>query len=197
MSWKKTITLLSFAGLLMLATFACSVFDDDEASGSSSASSVAVYGTDDPGDVTSLRVELIDVRIFTSPDDAEGMLLTPESGSSTVDLVEAAKTGTPGLFGTFGIEPGTYQCASGTLSLVDFTFMDESDSPVTCTSATNLPSSISTEKLCLPRPITIGEGERHDLVFDLPILSGSGDTEAGCQLMFDHARRRIARLADM
>ncbi|MDH3284426.1 MAG: hypothetical protein OEQ13_06760 [Acidobacteriota bacterium] len=195
MSLKRTTLLLLLLGLLMLGAFACSVFDDDEGLTPSPSASLLVYGTDDPGDVTSLNVELIDLRIYTDPDDATGTLLTPEGGSSIVDLVRAAESGTPGLFGEFEIMPGSYQCVSGTLRLANFTF---EGGATACNSATNLPiSSITTEKLCLPRPITINGGDRRDLVFDLPVISGSGTPPDDCQLQFDHARRRVMRLADM
>jgi hypothetical protein len=200
MTKRASIATLALIVLTALLIPACSLFDDDDDSSSNPAASLAVYGTDAPGDVTSLVVELTGVRIFSDSSDLEGVPLPPEGALSEVDLVAAANSGVPGLFGEFTIPAGSYRCAEGTLSLESFTVLDESDQPVVCDSATNMAASFSTSRLCLggSRAVIVGESGELDVVFDLPVLSGSVDPATGaCTLELDLAGRRLMRLADM
>lgn len=193
---KPTKILILVAAATLLLAAACSELDSDSA-GATSGATAFVFGTDAPGDVTLLEVELVDVRLYADAHDTEGALLVPAGGGSTVDLVAAAASGSPGLFNEFGVPEGTWACAEGTFTLSTVQIRDADDQDVVCTSIANVPGSITIPRLCLRSPIVVGESGTTDMVFDLPVLRGEVIDDAGtCEFEFDRAAARLMRLAD-
>ncbi len=196
MTTTTKISLLAAAGALLVAT-ACSELDPGLGGSASSGANALVFGTDAPGDVTILEVELVDVRVYADAHDTEGALLVPAGGGSVVDLVAAAASGSPGLFNEFGIPEGTWACADGTFSLATVQIRDQNDEDVLCSSIANVPGSITIPRLCLRNAIVVGESGTTDMVFDLPVLRGEVVDDAGtCEFEFDRSGMRLMRLAD-
>lgn len=191
MFWKRSV--VCAFGLLAVVVLACSssgtpapVVPNPPIPGM-----VSIYGTDAPGDVSRLVVELSSVTIYP----ASGTPLNPTAAaaSTQVDLVAAGQN-VPEFFAMFPLTPDDYECAEGTMTLIEFDVEDSVGGVQTCTSATNIPgNTITFPQLCLTGGfLVLDEAGAADLVIDLPVLDGNYDPVSGdCTLNFDFGNASI------